>query len=56
MPLDHVRRRGSRGVPIGSVYQYFPDKASILRELALWFMERTRGMLAEGLGGGSRTG
>lgn len=37
------------GVPIGSVYQYFPDKASILRELALRFMERTRGMLAEGL-------
>ena len=37
------------GVPIGSVYQYFPDKPAILRELALRFMDRVHTILADGL-------
>lgn len=39
------------GIPIGSLYQYFPDKAAILRLLALRFMERVREGLREGLAG-----
>ena len=39
------------GIPIGSLYQYFPDKAAILRMLALRFMERVREGLRDGLTG-----
>lgn len=39
------------GVPIGSLYQYFPDKASIIRTLAERIMLRVREGLRENLAG-----
>lgn len=39
------------GVPIGSLYQYFPDKASIIRTLAERIMLRVREGLRESLAG-----
>jgi AcrR family transcriptional regulator len=30
------------GVPIGSLYQFFPDKTSILQALALRYAEKAR--------------
>lgn len=39
------------GVPIGSLYQYFPDKAAILQTLAERIAERVRGGIAESLAG-----
>ena len=47
MTMSEVASRA--GVPIGSVYQYFSDKPAILRELAVRFMERVRGILDDGL-------
>lgn len=39
------------GVPIGSLYQYFPDKAAILATLAERIAERVRAGIAESLAG-----
>ena len=45
MKMSEVASRA--GISIGSLYQYFPDKPAILRELALEFMDRVRTQLRE---------
>lgn len=44
LAMREVARRA--GVQIGSIYQYFPSKAAILRELALRNLRRVRELLA----------
>lgn len=57
MPVDKVTTAAiaeSAGVPIGSVYQYFPNKLSVLAELARRVMEqvdlKTASLIAEDFG------
>ena len=57
MPVDKITTAAiaeSAGVPIGSVYQYFPNKLSVLAELARRVMEevdvKTAGLIAEDFG------
>jgi AcrR family transcriptional regulator len=50
---DHLKMSdvaSAAGVPIGSLYQYFPDKAAILLTLADRIMDRVRSGLTEVLG------
>src|SRR5690349_8379752 len=44
LAMREVARRA--GVQIGSIYQYFPSKAAILRELSKRNIERVRALLA----------
>ena len=57
MPVDKITTAAiaeSAGVPIGSVYQYFPNKLSVLAELARRVMEevdvKTASLIAEDFG------
>ena len=47
LAMREVARRA--GVPIGSVYQYFPSKTAILRELAMRNMQHVSPLLREEL-------
>jgi AcrR family transcriptional regulator len=49
MRMSEVARRS--GISIGSLYQYFPDKAAILRVLAERYNAAGRACIAEGLAG-----
>ena len=49
LKMSEVAERA--GVPIGSLYQFFPDKSAIIHTLAERYAEESRGCIADGLAG-----